>query len=268
MTSQRRSEAVVDGELLSASASQVKQFLRCQRCWHLERVLRRTRDEGDQPWLAVGTALHAQMEAYYETGKTPEHSACREAVALAPPRGPNVLVEAALENPSLFVHGVRYKGFVDLMVPPTPEDPTVQIIDWKSCGDFKYVATPEALRRDVQMGSYGHYARLRWPEATVLRLAHIYLIKPGRTRKTKPNAMVVDAEATWDDVERTWAVVLDAVADMRRVAKIRRWEDVEPGPDDRFHFPECRPFSEALDSYEPESPQTPEEAMIAKEEQQ
>jgi RecB family exonuclease len=254
MSNRGGDRAVVDGELLKVSASQITTFARCGRRWWFEKVLgERQESTGAQN---LGTAIHSQMEAWIQEGTLPPHPGAFAAtklrrddgtLVLPAPKTPGVLVEAALEEPEIYADGVRYRGFIDLTIPGKQ----IEIIDYKSCRSFSYIKTPEQLRKDVQVGSYGFWAHKRFPEAESLRVSHVYILSRGKS------ARVVEAQATWDDVNAVWEVIRAAVRDMRRTAKIKDFRDVEPNFDACSDYggcpyaSKCTPVSDVLDTWEP-----------------
>lgn len=189
--------AVVKGTLRHFSVSQIKTFHRCPRLWYSDKVLgiKQLR----KPAAEKGADLHKQPEAYYLTGAVPKHEAFLSALPGLPKRQSGLLVEHDLVNPTLFIEGVRFDGYSDLVVPPEcSPDGIPEIRDWKFVGTFRYMEDPA---NDIQMLTYGYWASKMWPEAREIRLGLHYLLADGSDFKHRVVDVPVErCESEWHDI--------------------------------------------------------------------
>ena len=185
--------------------------------------------------------------------------ASQAAVHYMPRPSPEFLVEHGLEEPKMYAEGVEFIGYMDLVIPPTPGraegtspeglsiPPTpgradVHIWDYKTTSNLKYAKTAEELRTDVQLGVYGAWARMRYPDAEILRLSQLYLLTglavadivaehrledgdiyakaEGKGRRWTRVGRIVTIETSWDDVMATWSSVVETVGQMRADAAL------------------------------------------------
>src|SRR5574342_590749 len=104
--------AVQDGKLMSVSPSQIQRWLECPRQWYFDKVERR----GNTATFSqeLGTALHLQMEEYFELGKSPEHPSCQAALQLdgIPHRDEFEMGRVQIEQPRDFNTGLLMAGTI------------------------------------------------------------------------------------------------------------------------------------------------------------
>lgn len=253
-------QAVVDGVLKTVSASQVKMYRACSRSWFGQKVLGlRPESTGAQN---TGTAVHAQLEGYLLRGDAILHPAAQQVPALRwedgkpvlPSSSADLLVEIPLEEPSLFIDSVQYRGFIDFI---QRDGARVDVIDFKTTSAKRWAKTSEELKTDVQMGSYAYWARQRWPDIERIRLAHLNMLSRGKS------AWVVEAEPSWAEIDSVWASIAETVVSMKQCAAIKAFEDVEPSFGDAcdayggcpFYY-RCHADSGAFDDYEPDDPES------------
>jgi CRISPR/Cas system-associated exonuclease Cas4 (RecB family) len=182
------SRKVVDGELLHVSASQAKTFQSCARKWWYEAVMGLVSPSSKAQ--ALGTRTHLELEKWYQDGKRPSVPSVVLALDSGelPERSDSILIEQELTDPELYAADVRFKGFIDLIIPGDH----VRVIDWKTTSNLDYAKSGDELLEDFQMGAYGFYIRQKYPEAKSLSLAHVYL-----TTRGAPDFKVVEVEASW-----------------------------------------------------------------------
>ena len=192
--------------LRSVSATQIKQHRSCALQWYLQRV------EGWQmpqsPSQALGEAIHKQVEDYLLEGTAPTLPSVENAMkkGYVPPTGGAYLVEEPKDyGMRMLAAGVPVKGRIDLLVPPTPGESLVKVVDWKSASSFRYVPEADTLTRDVQGILYLKYAFENYPFATAGQFRHVYLLTKG-TGSKKVDAEVVDrpfVDGQWHHIEQT-----------------------------------------------------------------
>jgi hypothetical protein len=213
--------AVVDGVLRHVSASQTKTYQMCARRWYFEKVMGLT-TPGTRSQI-LGQQVHLEAQNYYELGRQPTFKSLQLALPALPPRSPSLLIESALEAPALYAaDNVQFVGFIDMLEPPG-EKPVVRILDFKTTSNLDYAKTPEELIEDVQMGAYGYWAHLKYPDAQVLDLAHCYL-----TTKGKPEFRIVEATCEFDAAEDVWRTIRETVVSMQATAAAPNFEAVTP----------------------------------------
>lgn len=222
MGEERTSEvrSVENGILQRTSVSQVKTFEQCERLWYFVKVMRLpTKGTKKQD---KGKIIHKQLEHYLKTGEDglgPEAAAGKH---LLPAPGKDLLVEdvRGLDN-LLYADGVPFIGYIDLVNPR--ELPLVRVWDHKTTGNFKWAKTASELATDPQMVGYGEWARLKYPKATHVELAHIYY-KTERPFDAKP----VQITLPLDTVKRTWEnKIVPIVKRMKVVAGVDDAENVK-----------------------------------------
>jgi hypothetical protein len=128
------------------------------------------------------------------------------------------LVEAPLVPP-IVVAGVPWEGKIDVVVPPTPQDPLeAWVIDHKTTKDFRYCKTSAELATNIQMVSYAHWVGLRyWGPGALhrnnyrVKVSHVYYhtrpetLGPRAVKSKRVDAWVnmVDIPAQWTKLTRT-----------------------------------------------------------------
>ena len=190
---------MADGRLLHFSVSQLKDFRRCPRLWALGKIFKERPPQS--PSQSRGTSLHKQPEAWLKAGIEPTHEAFLAARPGLPVPHVDLMPEANLVDPTLFVEGTRFEGHSDLIVPPhlgkrfgVPE-----VVDWKFVGSFRYMEDPG---NDLQMLAYGYWVSRRWPEVREISLQLWYFMAEG-SADFKPQKVVVPVErceAEWLDI--------------------------------------------------------------------
>lgn len=216
-----------------ASASQVTTFARCERRWHFQSIQRIQTPSTDAQ--ALGTAIHAELEKYTLEGVPPTHGSAQLALGhLPPPRAPNVLAERELESPELFLGGVRFKGFIDLL--DVRDELHPHILDFKTTSDFRYAKSSEELSNNPQLLIYAAWALECVPEIEMFTLSHLYLKSKGT-----PAARLVQAKVKGSDVMPALAPVVANVERMKVAALAEKAEDLTPNWDACHDFGGC-PF--------------------------
>lgn len=200
--------AVIDGVLQHVSPSQIKTYRACPRKWYYEKVLRLATESSAAQ--NAGTALHKEIENYYNEGTPPSSAVCQNALAELPSRSAGFQPEVELAEPSLYINGVRVKGRIDLV--GAPRGSVVEIYDFKTCSSWRYCKTEDELRSDVQQGIYAKWAQDRFPDATAFRVALVYM------HRQNARVRVVAADLTREDIAGVWAGCVETVELMLQTA--------------------------------------------------
>lgn len=154
----------------SVSPSQFNTFSDCKRQWWFQSVLGLSTPQ--RPSAALGEAVHAQLEAYIDSGKLPDDTEAgriaRAGLSLLPAPGTS-WTEVSMSDkkrgdrtketlsgvPEMYLAGVKVNGYIDLL-DLTGSRPLV--IDHKTTSNLKYAKTAEDLKEDPQMVLYGTFA--------------------------------------------------------------------------------------------------------------
>lgn len=240
------SEAVIGGVIHHVSPSQINTYRRCKKRWWYEKILRLSRSSSFQQ--NAGTGIHKELETYFDTkGACVQMSkAASAALEHLPPTDAGFLTEAELTDPDLYVNGVKFTGFVDLI---GQRGDTVEIYDYKTCSSWRYCQTKDELRTDVQQGSYAKWATLRFPEATKIRVALVYI----RRDSSKVRVVAVDLERS--DIDAIWTGVAETVDLMKQTAAVSDEDAVETNVDACGDyggcpfFGRCRSLADRFDIY-------------------
>lgn len=195
------------------SASQIENFLLCERKWFFKSIMRLPTPEHASAKL--GKEVHDSIEKYllgqiraeqlhplarrvYERGHLPDptiHAGRYE-------------VERALEGET--IEGVPVEGYIDLLE-------LDMITDWKTRGDVaRYAKTAEQLTTDIQLAIYARYARARGLGADdSIRVRHVNI----GTKAPNPITQSGPIDLADADVKRTFEKTINpAVRRMREVA--------------------------------------------------
>lgn len=254
-----RTRAVVDGELLHWSPSQIKKF-ECQRRWYMDKVCGVSEPSSEA--MDRGSAIHKEIENRLLRGEPtgePLAALAYEWVQAQPWSGEVFVVESALDDPPLLLGGVPVTGYIDLLVPPATPGGLVHIIDWKTRSDFRYAPKDvrtserdEMLEDDLQMLTYAAWARRKFPEALQFRLTHVNLRTRGKPA-IKPVSVVVDV----DHVERFERGLGKKIERMAGTARCASLEDVPANWSRCFDFNRPCPYlAHCLVASGPDFPQS------------
>jgi CRISPR/Cas system-associated exonuclease Cas4 (RecB family) len=232
-----RAKAVIDGEIQHVSPSQiqtfdVETFGGCERKWYYDKVV--GLDSPTTKNQALGTAIHAEIENYLETGVDSLGPLARSGKHFMPEPRLYLLVEhdakglvAAGVPVKMRIDCINYSGTYKDNEGVTRDDPgTVEVVDWKSTSSLEYAKGVAELLDSVQMISYGEWARrIKWDiesDLVRVRLSHGVICTTSRAARKTTGAIGVD------DVARKWEGVERKVARMKDVARASKAEDVEP----------------------------------------
>ena len=157
----------------------------------------------------AGTSIHKEVETFFTDGTRPTSAPALATLEHLPSPTAGFFAELELAEPSLYVDGVRVKGFIDLV---GLVGETVEIYDLKTVSSWRYCKTEDDLRTDVQQGVYAKWAEARFPEATSVKVALVYV------RRDNAKVRVVAAELTKDEIAATWAGVVETALLMKETA--------------------------------------------------
>lgn len=206
------------------SASQVDTYQSCNRKWWFNKIL--GIEIPQHPSAAIGSEVHAQLEAYLEE-KSPADSLgpiARTALPFAPKPG-SVYVEESIETLGLTAAGLPALGYIDVL--DLKSDPP-QVLDWKTTSNFRYAKSEDELLRNVQMSVYAKatlamFERLDLPTPSSVRVTHVAMLTkaPHEARRTSAVMTLPTIHENWKHVERT-------VAEMKATALLDTPDKVTP----------------------------------------
>ncbi len=184
----------------------------------------------------IGTDLHAEIEQYLLTGTKALSSLALSGLHMVPTPGPDLLVEYPiagdkLETAPLRASGIPIVGYIDLIhergtnqgtadVEDTVDPPgCVEVLDWKTTSNEKWIKEPAEMASTLQMISYGRFVTTINPDVEHIRLSHGYFVTKGKTKTRK-----VSLRVTPDHIEKHWTKIERLAAAIKDVA-------VETNPD-------------------------------------
>lgn len=168
---------------MKISPSQLATYRDCPRKWGWDKL------EGirskPHPSAVLGTAVHAELEAWLEKGKAPDESTRAGRIAtnaiphLPVPGAGQVETKFELKVPE----GFSFNGVVDLLYEDAAANIPV-VHDHKTTAKLGYRKTPEQLRSDPQAIVYAAYVFSEHPIYDMLRCDWLY-IETGDSGKVK-----------------------------------------------------------------------------------
>lgn len=190
----------------------------------------------------IGVDLHAEIERYLLTGEKRLSSLALSGLHAIPDPippgapagtkpGSDLGIELDIGGGSLAVAPVRADGlpvvgYIDLVHergtnkgtddvlqafdPPN----TIEVIDWKTTGDKKWIKSPNEMARTIQMTTYARWAFTVAPKAEHVRLSHVYFVTRGAAHARKVSLRVVR-----EPIERRWEQIEALARTLRHVAR-------------------------------------------------
>ena len=206
------------------SKRQIDTYQSCNRKWWFNKIL--GIEIPQHPSAAIGSEVHAQLEAYLEE-KSPADSLgpiARTALPFAPKPG-SVYVEESIETLGLTAAGLPALGYIDVL--DLKSDPP-QVLDWKTTSNFRYAKSEDELLCNVQMSVYAKatlamFERLDLPTPSSVRVTHVAMLTkaPHEARRTSAVMTLPTIHENWKHVERT-------VAEMKATALLDTPDKVAP----------------------------------------
>jgi len=206
------------------SASQVDTYTTCNRKWWFTKIL--GLEVPQHPSAAIGTEVHAQLEAYLEE-KAPVSSLgpiARTALPYAPAPG-TVYIEQSIETLGLVAGGLPALGYIDVL--DLRSDPP-EVLDWKTTSNFRYAKSEDELLRNVQMSVYAKAVLAMCdsfdvPEPGAVRVTHVAMLTkaPHEARRTSALMPLKTIHDNWKTIDST-------VLDMRETAVLDTPDKVTP----------------------------------------
>jgi RecB family exonuclease len=144
------------------SPSNIAAFLHCPRQWFIH--YKWGWDSPAHPAAALGTAIHKELEDYFNFGTLPTTPNAVTALRYAPARSESVVIESKLVDMS--VSGIPCTGRIDLTTPGL-------IIDWKTTKSKKFAKTDADLVKDPQAILYAADHRQKYGVAPLVKLVYI-----------------------------------------------------------------------------------------------
>lgn len=123
--------------------------------------------------------------------------------------------QASLETAPLRAAGVPIVGFIDCLhargtnkggtsIEDVQDPPnTVEVIDWKTTSDIKWIKPAHKMARTPQMTIYGKWVLTVAPRTEHVRLSHVYFVTKGSATPRKVSLRVTPAQINdaWEHVE-------------------------------------------------------------------
>jgi hypothetical protein len=204
--------AVVDGQLRYTSKSQIEMAnpadSGCLRKWYYDKILHKPRKQTRA--AERGTSLHDEIERYEKTGDRSLSSLALKGLHFVPDPGPDLRVEQdivlrpdspeptdkitgalALACAPLRIAGVPVTGRIDLhhfrgtnkgtnsIEDSVDPQGTLEIVDWKSTSDARWIKDAKYLARDTQLSAYAEWAYTVYPNLEHVRLSLGYFVERG-----------------------------------------------------------------------------------------
>jgi hypothetical protein len=206
------------------SASQIETFGDCRRKWWYQSILGIR--PPPSPAAALGTAVHAALEAFILSGTAPDRTTAAGLIAAAGlpyarPAGTAPLqVELDLAvHPAgrgLALAGVAVHGRIDVL--DVGADP-ITVQDWKTTSALKWAKTEDELRTNIQATLYSRFA-LAWADwhgrpAASVRFQHVVL-----TTKGAPLAKKTAVDLSRAHIDAEFAALAPTVGEMIDASKI------------------------------------------------
>lgn len=252
--------------LSNHSASQVKTYEMCERKWTLE-SLHRLRGPPSSS-MAVGTALHKQIEDWYLRGVEPKSPLARAGVENLPARGSGLIViEKALDKadptgaidpdtkkikrvPSLFTGAFPWKGFIDLLYQPLGMTQRVQVWDHKSTTNLMWAKSNQELREDLQLNVYAKWCFDSDAALEVVDVFHNYLVTSTMNQTEVRASSISRAENAkhWQHIDAR-AKEMQVISDMAQQSQDSNfWQRAKPNFDSCGAYGGCA-FREMCDKH-------------------
>lgn len=176
----------------------------------------------------LGVETHGEIEHFQLTGEMTLGHLAMGARQYIPDPSPLHMVEHVIKPGELFVAGIRVVGHIDLVRGWEPgqrsfyidsmgeeqidPDRTIEMLDWKTTSDVtKWAKTGPQLINTIQMPLYGQWAAATRPQATHVRLSHVYMQTRGRPISRKATVLL-DRERLskrWEQIEGVARTLID-----------------------------------------------------------
>lgn len=226
-----------DPEPVLISASQLATFQDCPVKWGYDKLDGREREESDA--ANQGTAIHSEVEAWFDSGVAPSKPESLALLQHLPARGePGLRVEAPISFvwPGVDVP-VLVRGYMDLFRGARAGG-RPKVWDHKSTSRKKYIKTADDLKGDAQVVCYGVGARLEtvWaggelPDEVDFQWTYVIREQP-KTRA--PYTEPVEFTQNLTDLEsglRRWSPVVAAIAAAHQIPKGEKPRALQLHPD-------------------------------------
>jgi RecB family exonuclease len=197
-------------KLKHVSASSIGLFDRCQTRWYYTYLLGMRGKTTDA--MTRGSRVHEQLEKYLKDGTKPEVKTTSGLIAaqgLEHIPSPKKFtkkenkVEASLAEYPVPNLPIPFKGFIDYLVVDT-DDGIIEVGDHKTTSGWKWIKTEEELRENTQLVIYARHVLEHYPDATDIRLTHVYYLTrpPHSSRKV---TVVVSRQHVYDEFDKVLA---------------------------------------------------------------
>lgn len=201
-------------KIIYYSPSQLETFERCSLRWWWERVGGcRAPSSASQE---LGTAIHAEMENWIDTGTIPPNPRAAEALRhfteQKVERGEALVSERKFTR-DLHIPSRKFTGIVDVT---HMDEINPKVWDFKSSSDVKkYAKTDYQLQQNLQLNAYAFDTLdTLLPKAKTLEIAHLYIQTRGAIR-----SQLVKTTVERENVAKSWSgylKIIDAVEEVRQ----------------------------------------------------
>lgn len=245
--SEEKHHTVINGVIQHLSVSQINSFNPnedggCNARWHFVKV--QGKKEPERDFNKTGTAVHAQLKHYLQSGEDVLGRIARAGLNLLPPRGEGLRFEWGLHDKPqpvddkgkalnyfppqeslVKVAGISLIGFIDV-IDPRPvhvlengsliqEPGVVEVLDHKTTSNWKWAKSREKLPETSQMNGYGVFASVKFPWATHVRQSHLVYLTSAEEPARKASIVVPVTE-----IQHRWRSVVEPLVEkMKWVAK-------------------------------------------------
>lgn len=156
--------------------------------------------------MARGSKVHEHLEKYLKEGTAPKDKTTAGLIAKqglnhipSPDKFKNAenKVEASLAEYPIANLPIPFKGFIDYLVVDT-DDGIIEVGDHKTTSGWKWIKTEEELAENTQLIIYARHVLEHYPDATDIRLTHVYYLTrpPHSSRKV---STVVTRQHVYDE---------------------------------------------------------------------
>lgn len=238
-------KAVVNGQLMSVSASQIRNWQQCNRKWWFEKVGGFKPEP--TPQQQVGELIHNNLERHLKYGEPLQHESSQRAIELVNARRRALLLAEYPKNYklNLLADTVPVKGRIDLLDLNPLKKGVIRILDFKTSNNFDYNKTPEELAHDIQLVMYAKWAFQRFARFDVkyAQVSHIYIHKKQTAAKLIETDGLDEAH-----VDGIYKQVESLVSKMRVTAGLKNHSDVPKTESACYAYGKPCPFLEYCNS--------------------
>ena len=200
-------------KLKHVSASSIQLFQRCNRRWYYTYLLGIRGKTTDA--MTRGSKVHEQLEKYLKDGTKPNENTTAGLIAskgldLIPKPDKKNKVELSLAEFPVPNLPIPFKGFIDYLVTDA-EDGIIEIGDHKTTSGWKWAKNEEELATNTQLIIYARHVLEHHPNATEVKLTHVYYLTRPPHGSKKVTALV-SRQHVMDEFDKILVTVREMVA--------------------------------------------------------